>query len=81
MIEQDKEFFCQVCLVVLMQNGGGILTKSPKYIKEKATFLRLIDPLAAWQELNYANRALLLTWADSWNVPMRDWIKEIGGEI
>lgn len=69
----DKELFQQVCFLALMQHGEGLISKSPKYIKEKMRVKK--SPLAAWQMLDNDCQLVVLTWADRWNIPIMDFIR------
>lgn len=56
-----------VTFAIIMENGQGILGKSPDYIKEKFEYcMRESDPEYLEGVLDYVNQAKLHRWRDRW---------------
>lgn len=66
--------FAMVCFLVLMQNGGGLMDKSPDYITEKTHMLRA--GLEAFSYLDIHNMRKVIAWCDSWGVEVPELVKE-----
>lgn len=60
------DIFALVCFLVLMENGGGLIDKSPSYIVEKAPMM--FDGLDAFAKLDIHNMRKALAWCDTWHV-------------
>lgn len=73
--EPTTEFFGHLCYLILMQNGGGILDKSPDYVIEKMKALKM--GYTAYQMLDFRNRKLLLAYLDKWSYDIPKEIEEL----
>jgi len=60
------EEFALVCYLVLMENGGGILDKSPDYIAEKRNLLHM--GYVAFRALDIYNMRKVIRWCHDWHV-------------
>jgi len=64
----SPESFAMLCFLVLMQNGEGVIDKSPDYITEKTWMLRAgFDAFAA---LDIYNLRKVDAWCKAWGVGM-----------
>lgn len=61
--------FALLCFIVLMQNGDGLIDKSPDYVTEKAQLL-LNSGVEAFGALDIHNMRKVKTWCDTWYVEM-----------
>lgn len=57
---------------ILMQNGEGVLYKSPEYMVEKFEKAMTLDIEFIAQLLDSQNSAILESWLKRWNVEERD---------
>lgn len=69
MYEQKKPqigpvLFAQVCFLTLMQNGKGVIDKSPDYIKEKEQILNY--GYGAFGALDINNQRIVVKWLALW---------------
>ncbi len=77
MITQEQvEIFQHVCFGVLFATDNGMSSKTPKYIAEK--MIGKNSPMAAYQMLHPSLRAEVCRWADGWQFPIDELLKEIG---
>ncbi|KKN47325.1 hypothetical protein LCGC14_0664310 [marine sediment metagenome] len=65
--EQEKQLFCIVCFMTRCEQNGGVMAKSPQYLKEK--LLLLFDPVLCWQTTDIINRGKVLAWFEHWSQP------------
>lgn len=63
-----------IAFLILMQNGKGIIDKSPEYIREKMSLLK--RGAAAAQALDHNNLQLLQEWYNKWSNWMPKGIEE-----
>lgn len=63
-----------LCFLVLMQNGKGLIDKSPDYITEKTHILgRGLDAFAA---LDIHNMSVVVEWCGEWGVAVPEKVLE-----
>lgn len=65
-----------LCFLVLMQNGDGLMDKSPDYITEKVHMLRSGSDAFAYLDIN--NMRIVLLYCDKWGIEIS---KEIAEEM
>lgn len=75
MTKADKILFAEICFIKLMNNGVGLDTKSPAYIKEKTE--RRSSPLAMFQSCGIMVRGRIKKYCGKWNIPYDKWVAEI----
>jgi hypothetical protein len=63
-----SDTFAQVCFLILMQNGDGIMDKSPEYILEKSQIQK--HGVNAFRHLDIHNMRKLRGWCELWKVEM-----------
>lgn len=68
------EEFALVCYLVLMQNGGGIIDKSPDYVSEKKDLLHM--GYLAFRALDIYNMRKVVHWCHEWHVEIPPLITE-----
>lgn len=64
----SPESFAMICFLVLMQNGEGLIDKSPDYITEKTYMLRA--GLDAFSFLDIHNMGKVVAWHEEWKVEL-----------
>ena len=57
-----------VAFALLMENGEGLMSKSPNYVLEKFNKYALSDEIAFMWGLDHANSQRLRLWADKWGL-------------
>ncbi|MCK5017419.1 MAG: hypothetical protein KAS32_10165 [Candidatus Peribacteraceae bacterium] len=72
---KEKVLFSEICMAFLMQNGVGINTKSPEYIREKMA--RKEDSMAIWQSCGFMVKGRIREYCNKWGLPIDKWIAEI----
>ena len=64
----SPESFALICFLILMENGEGIIDKSPSYITEKSYLLNA--GTVAFGALDLHNKRKVRRWCDIWDVEM-----------
>ncbi len=64
----SKNRFAQLCYLILMQNGEGILDKHPDYIIEKRNVLK--RGYSAYGSLDRINQNVLLMYFKKWELEL-----------
>ena len=57
-----------VVFAILMENGEGILDKSPEYIEKK--FHNAMTVPYPFEMLDYSNKRKFKRWGDKWVIPL-----------
>lgn len=60
---------------ILMQNGEGVLYKSPEYMVEKFEKAMDMDIVLIAQLLDRQNRAILDQWLERWSIEEREEVR------
>jgi hypothetical protein len=66
MTQITPDSFATICFIVLMQNGAGVLDKSPDYIGEKV--LLMSAGFDAFAYLDIHNMRKVMAWLDRWGI-------------
>lgn len=69
----EPSSFAMICFLVLMQNGDGLIDKSPDYIDEKMSVLH--SGLNAFSYLDIHNMHKVIDWCDQWGVQVPEIIR------
>jgi hypothetical protein len=67
-MEVDETTFGLMCFLTLMDNGDGITSKHPSYIREKSP--AIAEGVDAFGRLDIHNMRKLKAWCDHWGMQM-----------